>query len=255
MKIANDFLFCCMCGKPKNFICSRMRNRADDSVKTRNGKAIVIGIAVGIILIMVNPAISPAKALYSKSCSTIFGFKYYDKINLAESVAKSQMMVIGTITNVETKVVDNYQNVPGPNGTDVRRERAGVIPWKFVTLDIEKYLFDKTGKYSDQITFRTPANECVDTFDILSAYSEYAPGTSPQFNKGDKSLIEINSLENNELYSNGGYKFDIIDDKIQPNEKIGVIMPISLESLEAEIIMETERQGFSLSQGNTTMVK
>lgn len=224
-------------------------------MQARIVKAIVIGIGVSIALIIVNPSISPVKALYSKSCSTIFGFKYYDKVGLADSVAKSQMMAVGTIVNVETKVVDNYQNVPqGLNGTDARWERSGMIPWKVVTLDVEKYLFDKTGRYSDQITFRTPANECVDTFGIISAYSEYPPGTSPQFNKGDRSLIEINRRENNELYSDGAYKFDIVDDKIRLNEKMGVTSPISLEDLEAEITKEIERQGFSLSQ-NATMTK
>src|SRR5687768_1741408 len=127
-----------------------------------NRKAIAVGVAVTLALIMVNPSISPISALNEKTCSTILGFKYYDSLGIAESVKSSQMMLIATVSNTDTRVSQDGEEMG--------------VPWKFVMLEVEKYLFDKTGKYSKYITVRAPANECVDSFGILSRYHEYEPG-------------------------------------------------------------------------------
>jgi hypothetical protein len=213
-----------------------------------NRKAIAIGIVVALALILLNPTVSPISVLNKKSCSTDFGFKYYDRLGIAKSVNESKIMAIGTVNNVETKAVDHYENIPyGPNWTDVRKERFGVTPWKFVTFEVEKYLFDKTGKYSKVITFRAPANECIDSLGIVSSYADiepgYQPGTYPEYHKADKALIEIPSVIDGEFYSGGGYKFDLAGDKVLPNEKMGLTTPIGISTLENQITNEIERQG------------
>lgn len=213
-------------------------------MKSRNFKAVMIGIAVALALIIINPSISPVTALNTKSCTTAIGFKYYDKAQVADSVENSQMMAIGTMNNVETKVVDYYTPTlrGAKNSSDIQYVRADAAPWRVVTFDVEKYLFDKTGKYSEQITFRAPSNECVDKFGMISTDSDYVPGASPEFGKGDRALIEITEINKDELYSLGGYKIDLSGDMVQANEKIGFEKPISVHALETEIMDVIEKQ-------------
>lgn len=207
-------------------------------------KVVMIGMAVAFALILVNPSISPISALNTKSCTTSIGFKYYSKTGVADSVKNSQMMAIGTMSNVETKVVDYYTPTlrGAKNSSDIQYVRADAAPWRVVTFDVEKYLFDKTGKYSERITFRTPSNECVDKFGLVSTDSDYVLGMSPEFVKGDRALIEITEINNGELYSLGGYKIDLSGDMVETNEKIGFGKPISVHALETEIMDVIEKQ-------------
>jgi hypothetical protein len=225
----------------------------------RSFRPIVIGIGVAIALLMVNPATSPVNALNTKVCSSATGFKYYDRAGIAESVRNSQIMAIGTVKDVEVRVVDWYQpasiipqqNASGDNdnhsekGTVQLQNMGQKIPWKFVTFDVEKYLFDKNGEHKTQITFRAPANQCVDKFGMLSPEQNARPDASPEFHKGEKVLVEINGVQGlGELYFDNGYKFDIIDDKtVQSNPKMGLETPIRTETLVAEIAEEARNQG------------
>lgn len=206
----------------------------------------MIGISVALALVLINPSISPINALNTKSCTTAIGFKYYSEAGIADSVKNSQMMAVGTISNVETQVTEYFRPVSeGTNSSDVKYARADAAPWRVVVFDIEKYLFDKTAKYSEEITFSTPSNKCVDKFGIISSDSGYVPGSSPEFEKGERALIDITDVTNGTLYSLGGYKMDLIDDELAPNEKMGIGAGISVQAIETEIMNEVMRQNSS----------
>jgi len=218
----------------------------------RNFRPIIIGMVVSFALLMVNPVTSPINALNTKVCSSTTGFKYYDESGIAGSVRDSQIMVIGTVRDVEIRVVDWYQPATQQDARSSYSEKEAIglhdtgnkIPWKFVTLDVEKYLFDKTMEHKTQITFKAAANECVDKFGMLSPEQNARPDASPEFHKGEKVLVEITQVpELGELHFDNGYKFDIIGDKIQPNNKMGLEVPINTEVLVTEIVEEAKRQG------------
>lgn len=197
-------------------------------------------------------------------CSSVSGFHYYHKSGIAESIGKpasDAIFVIGTIKSVETKAVDQYRAVHRVvnhgNYSDlevVGYEPTGdKIPWKFVTLDVEKYLLDGTGNYypsAKEITFRTAANACVDnsTGEIVSLPSSFAsdpasdPDKSPKYNVGDRSLIEIHRLDNGELDATGNLKLDIDENSfVKPDYRRGIDKPVRIEDLEKEIAAEIEK--------------
>lgn len=192
-------------------------------------------------------------------CSTISGFWPYHKAGIAESIKKESdmMIVIGTIKNVETKLLDFYS-------TDTKFDPATSepevvptgrkIPWKVVTLEVEKYLVDETGRYSDEVTFRTPANACVDnsTGELVPLPSSFDsdpasdPNNSPKYNVGDMSLMEIHRWPGSEYKAEGldaesTIKLDI-DERgfVKSDYRTGIDMPIKIEQLEKEIITEVE---------------
>lgn len=212
------------------------------------------GLAIGSVtaFIILYPALFPEVV-----CSSASGFKFYDRLRIAESIEQPSdvMFVIGTIKNVETKAVDwyhpvleavDYGNYTGLEA--VGYEPAGYkIPWKFVTLDVEKYMLDETGNFAKEITFRTAANVCFDnTFQrivsLRSSDPASDPDRSPQFNVGDRSFIEIHRWDNGELDATGNFKLDIDEnDVVVFDPRKGIDRRLTLVDLENQIMIEVEK--------------
>jgi len=197
------------------------------------------------------------------SCSTISGFWPYSKAGLAESMQKDSDLVIavGTIKNVDMRIVDSYSAIPTPDPTNSSKEivelepTGSKIPWKAVTFEVEKYLIDETGNYSKVITFRTSANACVDndTGELVPLPASFAsdpasdPDKSAKYNVGDRSLIEIHRWHGGEykaegLDSESTVKLDIDENGyVKADYRTGIDKPIKIEDLENEIARELQR--------------
>ncbi|MGI0013056.1 MAG: hypothetical protein ACREBU_06405, partial [Nitrososphaera sp.] len=129
------------------------------------------------------------------------------------------------------------------------------IPWKVVTLEVEKYLIDESGNYSKEITFRTPANACVDnrTDEVVPLPASFAsdpasdPDKSAKYNIGDRSVIEIHRWHAGEYKAEGldaesTIKLDIDENGyVKPDYRTGIDEPIKIEDLEREIVAELEK--------------
>lgn len=196
-------------------------------------------------------------------CSTISGFRPYHRAEIAESIAKESdmMIVIGTITNVETKQLDFYSAETKFDPSTSEPEVVGYvptgkkIPWKVVTLEVEKYLIDEAGRYSGEVTFRTPANACVDnsTGEVMTLPASFDsdpasdPDSSPKYNVGDRSLMEIHRWPGSEYKAEGLdaesiIKLDIDENGfVKPDYRTGIDEPIKIEDLEKEITAEIEK--------------
>jgi hypothetical protein len=179
------------------------------------------------------------------TCSSISGFWPYNKAGLAESIGKESdvMILVGTITNVETRLLDF--NSAGNSK----------IPLKVVTLDVEKYLIDENGNYSQEITFRAPSNACYDnrTGEVVPLPASFAsdpasdPDKSAKYKIGDRSLIEIHRWPGDEYKAEGldaesTIKLDIDENGfVKVDYRTGIFKPIKIEELENEIAAEIDK--------------
>jgi hypothetical protein len=197
------------------------------------------------------------------TCSTISGFWPYHKAGLAESIEKDSdlVIVVGTIKNVEMRILDFYSADTKLDPLNSTRDvveftpTGSKIPWKAVTLEVEKYLIDETGSYSKEIAFRTPANACVDnrTGEIVPLPASFAsdpasdPDKSAKYNVGDRSLIGIHRWHGGEYRAEGldeesTIKLDIDENGfVKPDYRTGIDGPIKIEALENEIAAELEK--------------
>lgn len=82
------------------------------------------------------------------------------------------------------------------------------IPYKFVTVQADEYLVDRTGMHAEEVTFRTWANGCIDVFGNFSSTEkpEYVTYTV-----GEKTLLTIQDQSEDGSLTQGlyTYKFDI----------------------------------------------
>jgi len=196
-------------------------------------------------------------------CSTVSGFWPYHRARIAESVEKESDLIIavGTITSAETKALEFYTSESVFDPVSSTSQVVGYtptgrkIPWKVIDFEVERYLIDETGRYMDNITFRAPANACVDnrsgeivplpaSFDSDPASD---PDKSPKFSVGQRSLIEIHRWPGTE-YSKEGLdaestvKLDIDEDGyVKADPRTGVARQIKIEDLEREITAEIEK--------------
>lgn len=196
-------------------------------------------------------------------CSTVSGFWSYHRAGIAESIEKDSdlMIVIGTITNAETRALEFYSSNSVFDPVSSTSEIVGYtptgrkIPYKVIDFEVEKYLIDETGRYLDTITFRAPANACVDnrngeivplpaSFDSDPASD---PDKSPKFNVGDRSLIEIHRWHGGEYREEGldaesTVKLDIDENGyVKADARTGIARPVKIDDLEREILTEIEK--------------
>jgi len=195
-------------------------------------------------------------------CSSVSGFWPYHKAGIAESIEKDSdlMIVIGTITNVETRALEFYASDSVFDPTTSTSKVVGYtptgrkIPYKVVDLEVERYLIDQTGRGLQNITFRAPANACVDdrNGEIVSLPASFDsdpasdPDNSPRFNIGDRSLIEIHRWHDGEYNEEGldaesRIKLDIDENGYVKDPRTGIATPIKIADLENEITAEIER--------------
>lgn len=194
-------------------------------------------------------------------CSSVSGFKFYDRLRIAESIEQPSDVIfaIGTIKHVETRAVDWYHPVHkvvdygNYTGLEVvgYEPSGSKIPWKFITMDVEKYLTDETGNFSEEITFRAAANACFDnTFQrivpLRSSDPASDPDKSPKFSVGDRSFIEIHRWDDGELDATGNFKLDIDEnDVIVFDPRSGIDKRLTLAELENQIMAELQEADIS----------
>jgi hypothetical protein len=197
------------------------------------------------------------------TCSSISGFWSYHKARLAESINKESdlMIAIGTITNYEIRPLEFYSTETRFDPVTSTSEVVGFtqtgqkIPYRVITLGVEKYLIDETGNYSPEITFRAPANACVDnrTGEIVPLPASFDsdpasdPDKSAKYSVGDRSLFEIHRWHSGEYKAEGldaesTIKLDIDENGyVKADYRTGIDKPIKIEDLESEIAKELQR--------------
>lgn len=237
---------------------------------------IFAGIAIGFAFVLVFSlvygnyvnldSLSEAQARDNEEhlvCSSVSGFWPYHRAGIAESIEKESdlMIAIGTIKDVEIKSLDFYSADTVIDPLKSTSEVVGyvptgkMIPWRVITLEVEKYLIDETGNYSKEIIFRAPANACVDNrpgeLVPLPASFNSDPASDPdksaKYNVGERSLMEIHRWHGGEYKQEGldaesTIKLDI-DERglVKPDYRTGIDSPIKIEDLEKEITAEIEK--------------
>jgi|GEM_PF-2474358 len=191
-------------------------------------------IIIGLAIAMVVPLVFVAAYTFTPRCSVGEYYIPYNQENLESGTTTSEMILIGTVKNVEVKVFDLVMRSGEFHSGDIPRAHAvEKALYKFVTLDVQKYLVDRTGKYSKEVTVRSFANECVD------AFGNFSPMERDHYVKygiGEKVLLFVAEEYKGTLYQSlYTFKFDIIDGKVQGNEATG-IPPMNLADLENKII-------------------
>jgi len=171
------------------------------------------------------------------------------------------MIVVGTITSAETRALEFYSSESVYDPVSSTSEVVGYaatgrqIPYKVIEFEVEKYLIDETGRYSDRISFRAPANACVDnrTGEIVPFPASFDsdpasdPDKSPKFRAEDRSLVEIHRWHAGEYREEGldaesTIKLDIDEDGyVKVDYRTGIVRPIKIADLENEISAEIER--------------
>lgn len=76
-----------------------------------------------------------------------------------QSAHFADIIAIGNITHVESKVVDESY-VLSFNATGYSENIVNITPYRFVTIEVEEYLVDKTGSFPEQVTFRDDTSGC-----------------------------------------------------------------------------------------------
>lgn len=157
--------------------------------------------------------------------------------NLERKVAIAEMIVIGTVKNVEVKVVKDYLYGDPSRGEPAVQELESL--YQFVTIDAEKYLMDKTGKFTTEVTFRDITSGCFDALQFNCIKYEHGV----EYSAGERALFFIDNVDGN--LDSLGYvsKFKIDGDKVQSKYSEQKGEPSKkLSDFEAEINGTIEKQ-------------
>lgn len=79
--------------------------------------------------------------------------------NVEQMIQSANIVIIGNVKNVERKIVDESYTLSF-NATGYSESIVNIIPYRFVTIDVEEYLVDKTGSFSEDVTFGDDTGGC-----------------------------------------------------------------------------------------------
>ena len=135
---------------------------------------------------------------------------------LERQVMQNEIIVVGTIQSVETQLVDKSFSSTQEWAPGKRFEYQELVPYFFVTIDVEQYLLDKTGKFLPQITFRDLAGGSgIYNGESMQMYYPYRIN----YTSGEKALFIIHLWDHDYFYSIGyQQKFSFFDDDKLQNQ-------------------------------------
>lgn len=150
---------------------------------------LALGVAIPLIVLGAYVAFWPKTIIYSGAQLASADIDY--------RVAVSEKVLIGTVKSIEVKVVKTnlYGNVT--RGEPAVEEIETL--YQFVTVDVDKYLVDKTGIYPAQVTFRDNVNGCFDLFEKKCQQHENAI----EYKVGEKVLVMLANVDGD--LSSAGY--------------------------------------------------
>lgn len=189
----------------------------------------MIGIAVAVAV----PLIYAGASAFAPKCSFHEFYLPYSQENTETWVEISQIILIGTVKDVEVELVEQIGHAEDPiSGFGISR-----IPYKFVRIEVDEYLMDKTGRNAKEITVKTWANGCIDASGNFSPIerADYVTYTA-----GEKSLLMIPDQSEDGTLVQGlyTYKFDITSRngiEIVKSNQAANIAEMKLSDLVAEI--------------------
>ena len=155
--------------------------------------------------------------------------------DLERVVKFSQIIAIGTVQSVETKIVDESLTSPNtydPNQTVYTEMK---LPYQYITIKVERFILDKTGKNADTITFRDwgKGTGVINGKKALITHEHMT-----EYKIGEKALFFMSDV-NGELQSFGVVsKFNFVGNGEEVNSEFLKIQgkePKKLTDFEAEI--------------------
>lgn len=210
---------------------------------TRKVRIAIIGVAIAVAL----PLVYAGATTFSPKCSFQESYLPYSQENTEIWARISQVILVGTIKNVEVKLVEQVGDIDhGPTG----RYAISKMPYKFVTVQVSEYLADRTGRHAEEVTFRTWANGCLDVF---GNFSPMQGADYVTYRIGEKSVLTISDQLQDGMLTQGHYtyKFDISSkegiEMVQRNDA-AQIPEMRLSDLLSEIRSSIEKQNAGASQ-------